>query len=121
MMMGQYQVAAILTYTQEETTNMTTNRFIPGYVKGKNNKSRASTGIPHFLSPNSVPIYPITEEYARYILMVYKPWTNSFKASIKEKMKLRNTKLLLNLNSVLIWSRLQITTLQMPTTTTMVT
>ena len=35
MMMGQYQVAAILTYIQKEMTNTKTNRFIPVYVKGK--------------------------------------------------------------------------------------
>ena len=68
-----------------------------------NNKSRAKTAIPHFVSPNSVTVYPITKEYARYILMVYKPWTNSFDESMKEKTKLRNTKGLLNPNSVLIW------------------
>ena len=38
-----------------------------------NNKSQTKTVVPHFVSPNSVPVYPITKEYAKYILMVYKP------------------------------------------------
>ena len=37
------------------------------------------------MSPNSSPVWPITEGYARYVLHVYKPWSGDFDKTLKEK------------------------------------
>ena len=34
--------------------------------------------IPHYLGGKSVPVYPPTDEYARSVLFLYKPWHGSF-------------------------------------------
>ena len=34
--------------------------------------------IPHYLGGKSVPVYPPTDEYARSVIFLYKPWHGSF-------------------------------------------
>ena len=64
---------------------MTNYPFTVGFAKQTKNTLQAKTVIPHFVSPNSVPVFPITKEYSRQILMVCKLWSNNFETSLEEK------------------------------------
>jgi hypothetical protein len=43
------------------------------HVLRKDKKERKPS-IPHFIGMNSNPTYPVSEAYARHVLIVYKPW-----------------------------------------------
>ena len=44
------------------------------------------------MSPNSSPVWPITEVYARYILHVYKPWSGDFDKTLEDKSAIEEYK-----------------------------
>ena len=50
----------------------------------KNQSAQAKTYIPHFVGKHTRAVYPITEEYATLVLLVYMPWTKSFPETLKK-------------------------------------
>ena len=51
------------------------------YKKSNKNKGK-SIVIPHFVGGDTRTTFPITEEYARHVLMCYKPWKGDFETII---------------------------------------
>ena len=52
--------------------------------KVKQNKGK-SIVIPHFVGGQTWATFPITDEYAKHVLMCYKPWEGDFEKIIGEK------------------------------------
>lgn len=50
--------------------DLSLHQFYPVYRDSHNKKS----SVPHFTGINGQPVFPVTEEYARHVLIVYKPW-----------------------------------------------
>ena len=49
------------------------------FLRKKNNRPGQKVIIPHYVGGQSQPVYPITEGYARSILIIHKPWHESDK------------------------------------------
>ena len=52
----------------------------------------AKTVIPHFVSPNSSPVWPTTEIYASYFLYIYKPCSGDFGKKLEDKSAIKEYK-----------------------------
>ena len=79
-------------YTKRE--NKCHHQYFHSWICEK--KTRKTPGskivIPHFVSPNSFPVWPITEDYARYVLHVYKPWSGDFDKTLEAKSAIEEYK-----------------------------
>ena len=62
------------------------------YKKKRRKTPGAKTVIPHFVSPNSSLVWPITEGYTRYVLHVYKPWSGDFDKTLEDKSAIEEYK-----------------------------
>ena len=49
----------------------------------KNKSGIGKTYIPHFVGTHTQATFPITEEYAKLVLLVYKPWHGNFAAMLQ--------------------------------------
>ena len=52
--------------------------------------------IPHFVGPNTWSVWPVTEEYAKYMLKIYKPWHGNYDDTLKCKNVITEYNKLLN-------------------------
>jgi hypothetical protein len=48
------------------------------HLKKNKEKLRSNTKeiIPHFVGGSGQPVFPVSQSYARTVLLVYKPWSN---------------------------------------------
>lgn len=51
--------------------HLSLKEYYPEYRKAVNGKK---SSIPYFVGVNGTPTFPVTEAYARHVLIVYKPW-----------------------------------------------
>jgi hypothetical protein len=51
------------------------HEFFPIYRGMRNAKGTTKTSVPHYTGVAGFPTFPVTESYARHVLIVYKPWT----------------------------------------------
>ena len=64
-LLDQYQVRP------ENQNHLSLHEFYKIYRESKQGKKPA---IPHFIGVSGDPVFPVTESYARHVLIVYKPW-----------------------------------------------
>ena len=56
---------------QQRPKNLALHHYYNIY---RHNIHHKQNSIPHYVGVAGTPVYPITEEYARHVLIVYKPW-----------------------------------------------
>ena len=57
-------------------------------MNGSVNKRKINSNrlvISHFVGPNTWSMWPVTEEYAKCMLKIYKPWHGNFDDTLKSK------------------------------------
>ena len=55
--------------------DLSLHQFYKVYRASKQGKKPA---IPHYIGVKGVPVYPVTEAYAKHVIVVYKPWHKNY-------------------------------------------
>lgn len=58
--------------------HMTFHEFFHDWKQQKKGQRKKEWIIPHYTGSNTIPVYPPTKQYVRYIFLVHKPWTGTF-------------------------------------------
>lgn len=56
-------------------SKLSLHEFFPIYRGMRKAKGATKTSVPHYTGVAGFPTFPVTESYARHVLIVYKPWT----------------------------------------------
>ena len=57
------------------------------FIPKKNKKSNKKEIIAHYVGGNPFPTYPPSKDYARSVMLLYKPWVNTFKYPGRDYIK----------------------------------